>query len=143
MAKTFKLSRSRRLGNSLVVGLLRLGLPMGAMVLLTVRGRKSGKEYQTPVSPMERDNATWLVAPYGEVAWVRNLRVAGEARLTRGRKTRTVQVTEASPVEAAPVLKQYLNEIGIVRPYFDVTKDASLDQFEKEAPRHPVFKVVG
>ena len=143
MAKTFKLTGIRRFSNQAAGFFLRLGMPMGPVTLLTVRGRKSGKEYQTPINPMEWDGATWLVSPYGEVAWARNLRAAGEARLTRGRKTRSVRVAEAAPAEAAPVLKQYLGKVGIVQPYFDVTKDSSLVEFEREAPRHPVFKVVG
>ena len=53
------------------------GLAGGHTYVLAVRGRKSGKRYETPVSLIE-NGERWLVAPYGEVAWVRNARAAGE-----------------------------------------------------------------
>ena len=48
------------------------------MHLLTVRGRKSGLPRTTPVNLIEYQGRRWLVAPYREVAWVRNVRAAGE-----------------------------------------------------------------
>ena len=33
-------------------------------------------------------------------------------------------------------------KVSVVRPYFDITKDASLEAFELEAPQHPVFKIM-
>ena len=51
------------------------------MHLLTVRGRKSGLPRTTPVNLIEYQGRRWLVAPYGEVAWVRNVRAAGEVEL--------------------------------------------------------------
>ncbi|HEX2712888.1 MAG TPA: nitroreductase/quinone reductase family protein, partial [Candidatus Acidoferrales bacterium] len=35
-------------------GLLRVGIPMGPMILLSVRGRKTGKLRTTPVDLFER-----------------------------------------------------------------------------------------
>jgi deazaflavin-dependent oxidoreductase (nitroreductase family) len=142
MAKSFKLNFGMRFGNTLLGSLLKLGLPVGPMFLLSVRGRKSGKEYTTPVTPVEQNGSRWLVSPYGEVNWVRNIRAAGTARLTRSRRTETITVAEASAAEAAPVLKEYLTKASIVRPYFDVAPEASLQDFEAEAPSHPVFRVV-
>ena len=52
-------------------------------VVLTVRGRKSGEPRSTPVTPIARGGAVWLVSPYGIVDWVRNVRVAGELTLSR------------------------------------------------------------
>ncbi len=54
------------------------------MRLLRVRGRKTGLPRTTPVSLIEHEGRRWLVAPYGEVGWVRNARAAGEAELLRG-----------------------------------------------------------
>lgn len=143
MAKTFKLSWPGRLANAVTGTLVRWGVPMGQLTLLTVRGRKSGKDYSLPINPIVRDGVYWLVSPYGEVSWVRNLRAAGEARLTSRRKTRTVKVAEVGGVEAAPILKQYLEKVGIVRPFFDVTTQSSLQEFAQEASHHPVFRVIG
>ena len=142
MAKTFKLTGPGRAANAVTGTLLRWGLPMGQLTLLTVRGRKSGKEYSVPVYPIVKDGVYWLVSPYGEMSWARNLRAAGEARLTRRRQTRAVKAVEVGGTEAAPILKQYLDKVAIVRPFFDVTTKSSLQEFEQEAPRHPVFRVV-
>ncbi len=51
-------------------------------------------------------------------------------------------MTELDAKEAAPVLKQYLQQVsGGVRSYFDATKNSPLEDFEREASRHPVFKI--
>jgi deazaflavin-dependent oxidoreductase (nitroreductase family) len=64
---------------------------MGNTSLLTVRGRKSGKPVQTPVSIFVQDQQRSLIVPSGVVNWVRNLRAAGgEARLPRGRHTEQI-----------------------------------------------------
>ena len=111
------------------------------MALLTVRGRKSGEPRTTPVALVERDNGQyWLMAPYGSVNWVRNLRAAGEGVITRGRHSERVLAEELSTQEAAPILKETLARApSFLRAYFDVTPDSPLAEFEQEALRHPVF----
>jgi deazaflavin-dependent oxidoreductase (nitroreductase family) len=143
MTKTFEMTIVSRLANLVVTILLRAGVKIGPTMLLTVRGRKSGKLYTTPVTPIEQDGHCWLVAPYGAVDWVRNLRAAGEATLTRGRHTEQITVRELGAEQAAPVLKQYLSlAAAMVGPYFDVSVASSLEAFAAEAPRHPVFQVL-
>jgi methylthioribose-1-phosphate isomerase len=46
-------------------------------------------------------------------------------------------------VDAAPVLKQYVTDVPITRPFFDVTPEAPVEAFIAEAHRHPVFWVRG
>ena len=41
------------------------------------------------------------------------------------------------------MLKEYLKQFPYVKPFFDVTPESSLEAFEAEAPRHPVFRIVG
>ena len=142
MAKTYRVDFSVRLGNAIVTALLRAGAKLGSMTLLTVRGRKSGQPRTTPVAVVEGDGERWLIAPFGEVNWVRNLRAAGEATLTRGRRSERVTVRELSAEEAAVALKQTLDGApAFLRQYFDVTPASPLADFEREAPRHPVFQV--
>ncbi len=141
MAKTFHVNFATRTRDALISTLLRAGVNMGTSSLLTVRGRKSGQPHTVPVRLVEQDGERWLVDPYGADQWVRNLRVAGQATLTRGRHSETISATELSEQEAAPILKQYLADITWVRPYFDITIDSPLEAFEREAARHPVFKI--
>ena len=84
MAATYRLSLWRRGVNALVRVLLGWGLGPRHTYLLTVRGRKSGRLYSTPVTLVEQRGQRWLVAPYGEVAWVRNARATRSSRMGSG-----------------------------------------------------------
>ena len=64
--------------------LLRLGVSPPHTYLLTLRGRKSGHPYSTPVTLVEEAGERWLVAPFGEVGWVRNARAAEQGNLNTG-----------------------------------------------------------
>ncbi|HEY7040018.1 MAG TPA: nitroreductase family deazaflavin-dependent oxidoreductase [Methylomirabilota bacterium] len=141
MAATYRLGLGRRAANRLVRMLLHLGLVPGPTYLLTVRGRRSGRPMSTPVTLVEEDRARWLVAPYGDVGWVRNARATGRVTLSRGRRSETLSIRELSPAEAAPVLQRYVTRVPITRPYFDARPDSPLAAFEAEAPRHPVFSL--
>jgi hypothetical protein len=92
---------------------------------------------------VEEGTNRWLVALYGEVSWVCNARAAGQVTLSRGRRSETVAMVELGPAEAAPVLKQYVTEVPITRPFFDATPDALLEAFVAEAHRHPVIRIHG
>jgi len=78
MARTYRLPPRRRTLNRLVRVLLSIGLGPPRTYLLTVRGRRSGRLYSTPVTLVEDGGLRWLVAPYGDVAWARNAKAAGE-----------------------------------------------------------------
>ena len=144
MAKGFHHTVIDRLNDAVITTLLRAGVKLGTASLLTVRGRKTGQPHTVPVLLVEQDGQRWLVAPYGVTQWVRNIRVAGRATLTRGRHSEAISVTELSAAEAAPVLKRYLavQHAADVRSHFDATKDSSIVAFEREASRHPVFQVI-
>lgn len=143
MAATYHLSGWRRLLNALVNTLLHMGFAPRHTYLLTVRGRRSGKADSTPVMLVEEGTHRWLVAPYGEVSWVRNARAAGQVTLSRGRRSKTVAIVELGPAEAAPVLQQYVTAIPITRPFFGAKPDALLEALVAEARRHPVFRIRG
>jgi deazaflavin-dependent oxidoreductase (nitroreductase family) len=142
VAKTYRLGLWRRLVNEAVKGLIRVGLGSRHTYLLTVSGRRTGRLYSTPVTLVEEGGQRWLVAPYGEVAWVRNARVSREVTLSRGRRVERLVLFDVEPVEAASVLKRYVIQVPITRPFFDVTGESSLDAFAAEAARHPVFRLV-
>lgn len=140
MARSYRPTTFRRVINRVLKPLAKHGLAGQHVYVLAVPGRKTGKRYETPVNLIE-DGDRWLVAPYGEVNWVRNARAAGEVELTRARDTETLRIEETPPEQAAPVLMQYLKAVAVVRPFFDVKPDSSIDEFVREAPRHPVFRL--
>lgn len=140
MAKTYRLGRARRLVNAMMAPLARLGLAGRHTYILTVRGRRTGKSYSIPVILIE-DGARWLVAPYGDVGWVRNARSAGEVQLTRAGRSERLEIEEVGAEEAAPILQRYLKRVPVVRPFFDVSPGSPLAEFEFEAQHHPVFRL--
>jgi len=74
MAKTYRVNFTVRASNALAAALLRMGVPLGPMILLTVRGRKSGQPRTTPVAITEQDAHRIIVGTFGDVNWVRNVR---------------------------------------------------------------------
>ncbi|ALE72458.1 deazaflavin-dependent nitroreductase [Pseudonocardia sp. EC080610-09] len=137
---------TRYVMNPLVAGLTRLGIPLAGSAVLGVRGRRSGEVRTVPVNPMRLDGARYLVAARGETQWVRNLRVAGEAELTVGRRSERITATELTdPAAVVPVLREYLRrwawEVGA---FFDgVGADSSDEELAAAAHRHPVFVLAG
>jgi len=124
--------------------LMRLLVPLGIVphtYLLEVRGARSGRLRTVPVTVVE-NGGRWLVAPYGERAWVRNVRASGAGRLRRGRRTTDVRLEEVGPEEAAPVLQRYWRVASAARPYFDVGARPELDDFRRVVGSHPVFRVL-
>ena len=82
-----RVPRHISLFSPLLQALLKAGLPVGPNSLITIQGRKSGEPRTAGVAIIEVDGRRWIWAPWGEVNWVRNLRAAGRATLTRrGRK---------------------------------------------------------
>ena len=73
---------------------------------------------------------------------MKNARAAGSIELTRARRTEHVRIEEVDPEVAAPVLREYLRKTPVTRPFFDVRKNSSLEEFAAEAPRHPVFRIL-
>ena len=146
MATTAQVPRFVRLGNVLTTTLLRAGVKLVApggypMYLLTVRGRTSGQPRTTPLVVIEQDGKRYLAAPYGVVDWVRNLRAAGEATLTRGRRAEAVRASELPAREAGLVLKRSLERDipSFLRKYFAITAESSVEELERAAQLHPVF----
>ena len=154
MAKPYRVTAYVRFSNAINSSLVRLGVNIGGTSLLTVRGRKSGKPIETPISIFVQEGKRYLITPYGVVNWVRNLRAAGgEATLTRGRCTEKIHAIELEPVAAAPIFREAVRTgpPGIpavfvrmyihftLSSYLNVAVNASLEEFEHEVLTHPVF----
>ena len=148
MAKINKAPMFVRTANVMTMTLLRAGLPIVGpfmffgkyrMYLLTVRGRKSGLPRTVPIAIIERNGKHYVGSAYGIVDWVRNLRVAGEAILTRGRRAETVNARELPIDEAALVLREDVKDGNPFARSYGVTADSSLEEFERAVVTHPLF----
>jgi deazaflavin-dependent oxidoreductase (nitroreductase family) len=98
--------RGLKLFNTVVLLLLRLGVPLGPMRVLTVPGRKSGLPRRTPVTPVPVGGRRYIVQAFPQADWVRNVRAAGSGRLGRGRRQPLVRLVELDSGERAPVLSE-------------------------------------
>ena len=94
--------------NYIAKPLLAAGVPMGPDVLISVRGRKSGLLRTTPVTIAENSGRRGLISPFGETNWVRNLRAAGRATITVGRRKEEVTAIELGRTEAAEFIRDVL-----------------------------------
>jgi deazaflavin-dependent oxidoreductase (nitroreductase family) len=144
MTKINKAPMYVRAANVMTTTLLRAGVKLkGAgkypMYLLTVRGRKSGQPRTVPLAIWEHNGERYVGSVYGIVDWVRNLRAAGEAILTRGRRAETVNVRELPQGEAALVLREDIKGGNPFARSYGVTADSSLEEFERAVLTHPVF----
>jgi len=148
MAKTSQVPFYVRLGNALTLTLLRAGFKLRGpfllfgnypMYLLTVRGRKSGQPRTIALAIIERNGKRYVGSPFGIVDWVRNLRAAGEATLTRGRRSETVNARELPTGEAALVLREETRGGNPFTRFYGVIADSSLEEFERAVVIHPLF----
>jgi deazaflavin-dependent oxidoreductase (nitroreductase family) len=119
---------TRRLANPLA---MRLNARGGAT--LTVLGRRTGKPRKVPVIPVELGGNRYLVSPYGESEWVRNLRAAGKGELSRKGRAEAFHAVEVPVDQRGPVISRYREVAGrVVGPCFTKLPDAR---------DHPVFEV--
>ena len=128
--------------------LLKFGPLLGPNALITVRGRKSGLDRTTPVALVEIGGRRWVIGTFGDVNWVRNLRAAGRATLSVGRRQEEVVATELDVEEGTAffrdVLGHYVRGLPVgVGPVLlsilgagDILKDPA-----GSAQRRPVFEL--
>ena len=144
MAKTYKAPMFVRAANVMTTALLRAGFKLKGtgnypMYLLTVRGRKSGQPRTVPIAIWEHNGKRYVGSVFGIVAWVRNLRTAGEAILTRLRRSETVIARELPTGEAAVVIREEIEKGNPFMHYYGVSADSSLEELERAAVSHPLF----
>jgi deazaflavin-dependent oxidoreductase (nitroreductase family) len=156
MPKPYRVGLFVRSNNAVMRSLIRTGVRIGTFAVLTVPGRKTGRPVHVPLVVFSDGESRYLVASYGIVNWVRNLRAAdGHAQLRRGREAETITAIELPAEQAGPILRVSLlnGPPGIPRPivrifrrffvlpYLDVDMNSSEDDFVRSARNHPVFRV--
>jgi deazaflavin-dependent oxidoreductase (nitroreductase family) len=156
MPKPYRVGVFVRSNNAVMRSLIGAGVRIGTFAVLTVPGRRTGRPVHVPLVVFPNGGNRYLVASYGVVNWVRNLRAAdGRAELRRGRATEKITAIELSAEQAGPILRFSLQTgpPGIPRlivrmfrrlfvlPYLDVDMNSSDDDFARSARNHPVFLV--
>ncbi|MFI9404934.1 nitroreductase family deazaflavin-dependent oxidoreductase [Nocardia sp. NPDC052316] len=85
--------------------------------LVQHKGRKSGRDYRTPVSVFERDGVYRIALTYGrDTDWVKNITAAGAFTLhTRGRAIELIDPAvrhDPSVRWAPPVVRQWVKALS-------------------------------
>lgn len=120
------------------------GTPVIGPITLETRGRKSGLPRSNMVTWVEYEGGRYLVSMLGNhTAWVGNARAAnGEAVIRRGKRT-PVRLEEVPVEQRAPIIRDwYKRTASATRVHIGLDPDASPEDFERIAPRHPVFRIV-
>jgi deazaflavin-dependent oxidoreductase (nitroreductase family) len=87
-------------------------LRTGGVEQLTVIGRRTGRLRHVPVIPVRVGRRRYLVSPFGETEWVRNLRAAGRGEL-HGHGSRESFVANEVPVDQRiEVINAYRRVVG-------------------------------
>lgn len=142
MARTYRLNVTQRLANAWFAFLTGRGRGASYRHILTVAGRTTGVPRSTPVDVMAIDGHRWLVAPYGETNWVRNVRAVGRISLRRGRFTEQLRTEEIAGTDVVVPIRLYIGAVRVARPYWEVGPDASDAEIAAIAGNHPVFRLL-
>jgi len=134
--------------NPIVSWLMGAGVRLGPNALLTVRGRSSGLPRTFPIALLEAHGQLFVQSPYGDVNWVRNLRVDGRAVLARGGSRQEVAAIEVAPEAAEPVLRAALAPYrrgrlssAFAGLFIPLRAEASRAEYIEHVRRHPVFEL--
>lgn len=149
MSDAEKLPRWLKPVNRLIVALQRGGLVVGTMRVLSVPGRKSGRQQTIPVSPFVVGGRRYVVGGSVQADWVKNARAAGRGVLARGRKKERVRLVELPIGERAPILREFPQKVPGGIPFFrsmyelPKEKEALPESFASLAPQCAVFRLEG
>lgn len=109
---------------------------------LEVRGRRSGRVISFPVVIADYEGERYLVAMLGErTNWVRNVRAAGGRAVLRHGRREELRLEEVAAERRPAILRRYLALAPGARAHIPVDRHAPLEEFERIAPRMPVFHI--
>lgn len=112
MPEQLRPPRGISLFNAVSRPLLAAGVPMAFNGLLTVPGRTTGVPRTTPLAIIEVSGRRWVWSPWGNVQWVRNLRVAGRATITFRRREEQVRARELDAAERVAFFRDTLGPLA-------------------------------
>ncbi|MEQ8834140.1 MAG: nitroreductase/quinone reductase family protein [Miltoncostaeaceae bacterium] len=136
--------RARALNGTLMLAVDRLGLPLPALRVLRVHGRRTGSLHRVPllVLRMRDTGRRYLVAPRGRTDWARNLDSAGWGEIGRGRRLHRVRAIAVTGAEREEAIAAYLRRFGwLNRKVFGVERRPSATRIAELAPHHAVFRL--
>jgi hypothetical protein len=73
---------------------------------------------------------------------VKNARASGRVNISHRKWSENYAILQLRTEESARILKQYLEQNPITKPYYDARVDSALDEFVKEAGSRPLFELI-
>jgi deazaflavin-dependent oxidoreductase (nitroreductase family) len=119
------------------------GTPAIGPATLETTGRRSGVRRSNMVTWVEYEGERYFVSMLGgKTEWVRNVRTAnGRAVLRHGIRTPVV-LEEVAVGERAPIIRAwYQRTWASTRPHLRLEPKAGVEEFERIAANHPVFRI--
>lgn len=141
MTRMYRRTRINRLLNVVFSAMTRRGRGAGYRYVLTVDGRRSGLPRSTPVDVMDVDGQRWLVAPYGDMNWVRNVRAARQLTLSRGGTCSRWTAAEVRGPDAVPAIRRYIASVPVTAAYWEVDAGSPDEAVAAASGQHPVFRL--
>lgn len=120
------------------------GSPAWGPATIVVRGKQSGKERTTIATWIEHNRERYFVSMSGPRSdWIANVRAAG-GRVELRRGARQPVRLEEVPVEQRAVIIQawYRRTWRSTESRLGIDPHAGIEEFERIAPHHPVFRIV-
>ena len=130
--------------SQLIIGLQSLGIAFLSFHTLTIPGRRTGRPRTTVVSPFTVDGRRYVLS-FGDLAWVRNARAAGQGVLGRGRSRTKVSIVEILPPEGASIASEFPGQVPAGVRFFVQTglvdSPGRPDQFAAAAANLALFRL--
>jgi len=120
------------------------------VVMLEVRGRRTGRVRRALLVRTVHEGRSYLVALAGESQWVRNVRAAGGHAVTRRGRGQRVLLVELPPEQRPAIICAYLRDrdgrtgsrAKEARSYFGLSADPDVEEIRPIAEHYPVFEIV-
>ncbi len=120
------------------------GNPVIGSATLETLGRRSGARRSNMVTWVEYEGQRYFVSMLGSQSeWVRNAKAADGHAVIRHGQRRSVRLEEVPVGERAPIIQAWFQRTWTsTRPHLNLDPRAGIEEFERIAPRHPVFRIV-
>lgn len=99
----------------------------------------------TPVSPLTLDGQRYVISGLRDSDWARNARAAGWGRLSRGRRTESVNLVEVTDAdECQVIMRAFPRQVPHGVPFFvklGLVTGPNPEEFAAAANRVAVFRI--
>lgn len=135
-SQSFRVSPMAKLAFKAQIFLLRnnmMGSAADMIMIITVRGRKTGKEYSTPIGYVRDGDLVYALNSGGVSNWYKNVLKNPEVILEiKGRRFRAVAEAVNDPLERRHIFDLYRQQRGSAfNRFFGVPADAPQAELEK------------